>query len=252
MEYIPNKLHPGQTPATVQSLSTRFDQKGHERPFQKAIIVDIVDDYLNPGDKIIIRLGDRRFGARGTRAQTFVEDNFLMRWYIDPVGTSKFAVIKPDIAFDIVPGAPAKLKVTTPRLVRSGIAFPITVHAEDEWGNAVTNQKGVSAILKIYTAGTQHVALEDIQRLPDSGWAYAHFPSLILSAPVGDYTVSVAFDFHTLQKSSPSTPPSQTPSSSSLSQNGAATPPHAAITTSSSSPIPLHNPQNFHWIGMAM
>jgi hypothetical protein len=75
----------------------KFDQKGHERPFQKTIIIDIVDGYLNPGDKIVARLGDRRFGARGARVQTFVEDGFAMRWYIDTVGTSTFAAIKPDI-----------------------------------------------------------------------------------------------------------------------------------------------------------
>lgn len=85
---MPNKLFPGQTPATVQSLGIRFDQKGHERPFQKAIIVDIQDGYLNPGDRILIRLGDRRYGSRGTRVQTFVEKDFRWRFYIDPVGTS--------------------------------------------------------------------------------------------------------------------------------------------------------------------
>lgn len=87
-EYVPRELHVGQTPATVQSLGVRFDQKGHERPFQKAVIIDIVDGYLNPGDLIIIRLGDRRWGARGTRVQTFVESDFRWRFYIDPVGTS--------------------------------------------------------------------------------------------------------------------------------------------------------------------
>ena len=87
-EYVPNRLFPGQAPATVQSLGIRFDQKGHERPFQKAVIVDIHDGYLNPGDRVLIRLGDRRFGSRGTRAQTFVEKNFRWRFYIDPVGTS--------------------------------------------------------------------------------------------------------------------------------------------------------------------
>ncbi|KAJ5715746.1 uncharacterized protein N7483_012927 [Penicillium malachiteum] len=87
-EYVPNTLFPGQTPSTVQSLGIRFDQKGHERPFQKAVIVDIQDGYLNPGDKILIRLGDRRFGGKGTRVQTFVEKDFRWRFYIDPVGTS--------------------------------------------------------------------------------------------------------------------------------------------------------------------
>lgn len=87
-KYEPCVLLPGQTPATVQGLGVRFDQKGHERPYQKAIIVDIIDGYLNPGDKIVIRLGDHRYGAKGTRAQTYVESDFRWRSYIDPVGTS--------------------------------------------------------------------------------------------------------------------------------------------------------------------
>ena len=72
-EYHAGPLVPGQSPATVQALKVRFDQKGHERPFQKAIIVDTFDGFLKAGDHIIIRLGDRRFGGAGTRAQTFVE-----------------------------------------------------------------------------------------------------------------------------------------------------------------------------------
>lgn len=87
-EYVANMLRPGQEPATVQGLTVRFDQKGHERPFQKAIIIDVVDGYLNPGDRIVIRLGDRRWGGCGTRVQTFVETGFRWRFYIDPVGTS--------------------------------------------------------------------------------------------------------------------------------------------------------------------
>jgi hypothetical protein len=77
-------LVPGQIASTVQALKVRFDQKGHERPFQKSIIVlvahrlgrlaltssDIVDGFLNVGDKIHIRLGDRRAGGAGTRVQT--------------------------------------------------------------------------------------------------------------------------------------------------------------------------------------
>ena len=64
-EYQAGELVPGQSQATVQHLKVRFDQKGHERPFQKAVIIDIVDGYLNPGDRIVIRLGDRRQGEIG-------------------------------------------------------------------------------------------------------------------------------------------------------------------------------------------
>ena len=90
-EYQAGPLVPGQSPATVQSLKVRFDQKGHERPFQKAVIVDTVDGYLKCGDHIILRLGDRRFGGPGTRVQTFVESGFRLRCYVDPIGTSRFA-----------------------------------------------------------------------------------------------------------------------------------------------------------------
>jgi hypothetical protein len=165
-------LFPGQTPATVQELAVRFDQKGHERPFQKAIIIDIVDGYLNPGDKIIVRLGDRRYGARGTRVQTFVEEDFRMRWYIDPVGTSRFAPIKPDLSFDIVSGEIAKLKVISPRLVRPGSRFPLHVHAEDVWGNVTVDQKDLHAQIHVTHRETGDLVVNSRVPLNSEGWSY--------------------------------------------------------------------------------
>ena len=115
-EYHAGELNSGQSPATVQSLKVRFDQKGHERPFQKAIIVDVVDGFIKPGDHIMIRLGDRRAGGPGTRIQTFVEKGFKFRCYIDPLGTSRFAAIPGDINIDINAGPAARLILTGPRL----------------------------------------------------------------------------------------------------------------------------------------
>lgn len=169
-EYEPGDLLPGQTPATVQGLSVRFDQKGHERPFQKAIIIDIVDGYLNPGDKIVVRIGDTRFGARGTRVQTFVEEDFRMRWYIDPVGTSRFAPIKPDLSFNIHSGEVAKLKVVTPRVVGSGVDFPVHIHTEDVWGNATVNQSGLEAQIQIKDGDEGSILAETRVPLSRNGW----------------------------------------------------------------------------------
>ncbi|KAH7043351.1 hypothetical protein B0J12DRAFT_730601 [Macrophomina phaseolina] len=193
-EYVPSPLLPGQDPATVQGLSVRFDQKGHERPFQKAIIVDIVDGYLNPGDKIVVRLGDRRFGARGTRAQTFVEDKFLMRWYIDPVGTSRFAAIKPDIAIPILPGPIHQIKALSPRLCWPHVGFPVHVHAEDIWGNATTDVKNIKAELRISSSGDgkNGVAYVLEQLVPSNGWTYATFADIALPDE-GDYRITVQF-----------------------------------------------------------
>jgi len=135
-EYQAGPLAPGQSPASVQSLKVRFDQKGHERPFQKAIIVDTVDGYLNAGDHIIVRLGDRRMGGAGTRVQTFAEDKFRFRCYVDPLGTSRFVAVPGDIVIDIVPGAAASLALVGPRLVRPNTPFALRVNAHDRWGNA--------------------------------------------------------------------------------------------------------------------
>ena len=139
-EYHSGSLVPGQSPATVQYLKVRFDQKGHERPFQKAIIVDTFDGFLKAGDHIIIRMGDRRFGGPGTRVQTFVEENFRFRCYVDPLGTSRFAAVDPDLVIQVVPGAPAQLQFAASRIVKQGQKFPLRVRTEDQWGNTCWNR----------------------------------------------------------------------------------------------------------------
>lgn len=168
----------------------RFDQKGHERPFQKAVIVDIVDGYMNPGDQIIVRLGDRRFGAKGTRTQTFVEEDFRMRWYIDPVGTSRFAAIKPDLVFYILRREIHHLKAHTPRLVRPGTKFPVYVHAEDEWGNATLDQENFAWTLSVWkdTDETKQLVVSKESDSPSKGWTYTTFKDMSLKDQ-GDYTV---------------------------------------------------------------
>lgn len=168
-EYEPGELLPSQTPATVQRLSVRFDQKGHERPFQTTIIIDIVDGYLNPGDKIVVRIGDTRFGARGTRVQTFVKEDFRMRWYIDPVGTSRFAPIKPDLSFNIHSGEIAKLKVITPRVVGPGVEFPVHIHTEDVWGNSTVNQHCLQVKFNINSQSDGSTSLDGQVQLSADG-----------------------------------------------------------------------------------
>lgn len=169
-EYQAGPLLPGQSPATVQSLKVRFDQKGHERPFQKAVIVDTVDGYLNAGDHIIIRLGDRRMGGPGTRVQTFVEDKFRFRCYVDPLGTSRFVAVPGDIVVDIVPGAPAALAVVGPRLARPGTPYRIRVNALDRWGNACVD---CPQDIEVTAELDRRPAYRRTVRLGAAGWATA-------------------------------------------------------------------------------
>jgi hypothetical protein len=178
-EYHARPTLPGESPATVQSLKVRFDQKGHERPFQKAVMVDTVDGYLKPGDHIVIRLGDKRAGGPGTRVQTFVEEGFRFRAYIDPVGTSRFAEIPGDVVIDIVPGPPAKLMTIGPRLVKTGERFPLRVRVEDVWGNCCWNLGGK---LKLTRSGPSGAPSERLLDLPQNGWAVVR-EDLALDAP---------------------------------------------------------------------
>ena len=167
-EYHAAPTIPGQSPATVQKLSVRFDQKGHERPFQKAVIVDTYDGYLKAGDHIIIRLGDRRFGGAGTRVQTFVEEFFRIRCYVDPLGTSRFASIGEDLVIDIKPGAPAQLMWAGSRIVRAGEKFPLRLRSEDQWGNTCWNRADKVAITATLDGKPVY---EKQAQLATQGWA---------------------------------------------------------------------------------
>lgn len=179
-EYQAGPLVPGQSPATVQSLKVRFDQKGHERPFQKAVIVDTVDGYLKAGDHIVIRLGDRRFGGPGTRVQTFVEEDFKIRCYVDPLGTSRFAAVPGDIVIQIVPGLPAQLVWAGSRLLRAGEKLPLHIRAEDEWGNTCWNQPERIVIRATLNGKPLY---EKETKLPDRGWAVLRIEDLPTREP---------------------------------------------------------------------
>ncbi|MCX7165388.1 MAG: hypothetical protein NTV11_03820 [Rhodocyclales bacterium] len=178
-EYHAAPTIPGQSPATVQKLSVRFDQKGHERPFQKAVIVDTYDGYLKAGDHIIIRLGDRRFGGAGTRVQTFVEEFFRIRCYVDPLGTSRFASIGEDLVIDIKAGAPAQLMWAGSRIVRAGEKVPLRLRSEDQWGNTCWN-RGDKVIVKAALNGRSVYSKE--LHLAKKGWAVL----LLEDLPTGD------------------------------------------------------------------
>ena len=173
-EYRAGPLTAGRSPATVQQLSVRFDQKGHERPFQKAIIVDVVDGYLNAGDHILIRLGDRRGGGPGTRVQTFVEDNFRFRAYVDPLGTSRYVAVPGDVSIRITAGAPAKVALVGPRILRAGEPAPFKLSLQDRWGNIVSDYAG-AATLRL-SAGGETLSRRVV--FPEQGWAVAAIDDL--------------------------------------------------------------------------
>jgi hypothetical protein len=174
-EYHAGPLVSGQSPGTIQALKVRFDQKGHERPFQKAVIIDVVDGYLNPGDKIVIRLGDRRQGGAGTRVQTFVEKAFRFRLFVDPLGSSKFAEVPGDCTLEIAAGEPYALQVIAPRLVGLGQIFDAIVRVDDIWGNTCRGRDLQGSLVMTAPDGTQ--TTEPVA-LAAEGWTFARISGL--------------------------------------------------------------------------
>ncbi|MDR3663824.1 MAG: hypothetical protein P4L86_26130 [Mycobacterium sp.] len=152
--------------ATVQQLSTRYDVKGGERPFQKSLLIHAVDGYLRPGDVIEIRFGDHRFGGPGTRVQTFVEDRFEVHLFVDPLGTSRMARAG-TVSLAVAAGEPSQLVVHGPRLVRRGTAdVALSAHLQDRWGNTCTD---IAATVRAQIDGQTVTAA----RTPAAGWARA-------------------------------------------------------------------------------
>lgn len=152
--------------ATVRQLVTRWDIKGGERPFQKSLLIHAVDGYLRPGDVIEIRFGDRRFGGPGTRVQTFVEDEFEVHLFVDPLGTSRMAHAA-RIVVAVEAGEARHVVVHGPRLVRSDArTVELRAHLQDGWGNACT---GIAATLRAVVDGVTVASTST----PESGWAFA-------------------------------------------------------------------------------
>ena len=153
--------------ATVQKLVTRYDVKGGERPFQKALLIHLKDGYLRPGDVVEIRLGDRQFGGPGTRVQTFVEDEFEFHLFVDVLGTSRMAraAVSP---LAVVPGPPERVVVHGPRLVRRDTSSAdLRVNLQDRWGNACRDIP--AATLRARAAD----AVVAVAGFPATGWAAA-------------------------------------------------------------------------------
>jgi hypothetical protein len=160
--------------ASVRRLGVKYDVKGGERPFQKALLIHLEDGFLRPGDEVTIRLGDRRAGGPGTRVQTFVEDGFVFRLYADVLGTSRMGHVG-DVAVDIVAGTPVRLFAVGPRLVRAGAPAPLRLHLEDGWGNVASD-----APARLTVDG-------DRVTLPAVGWATTTVE--LPARPVGPYVV---------------------------------------------------------------
>jgi hypothetical protein len=123
---------PGYTTVTTNGeakLRARFDRKGHDRPWMQAIVIDVYDGSLAPGDVVTIVLGDRSKGSPGIRAQTFIESRHDLRVFVDPTNACVARAVPNQPTFPIVSGETTKL------VCIAGEDGSVFVKGEDKWGN---------------------------------------------------------------------------------------------------------------------
>ncbi|MCD6361026.1 MAG: DUF3604 domain-containing protein, partial [Armatimonadetes bacterium] len=124
------------------SLRARFDTKAGVRPWRKSIVIDVFDDGLRAGERIILTLGETSGGSPGSRAQTFCEHTFEWRVQVNPFATGEFITLPDPPEIEVVPGPAARLVVIAPSRAAVGESVEVIVKAEDEWGNPATGYEG--------------------------------------------------------------------------------------------------------------
>lgn len=124
-------------------LEAWYDPKGHLRPWFRTIVIQVFDGSLTEWDTVVIRLGDRSGGSRGSRAQSFMERGFAFKVLVESFETGLFVEVPGSPRLDVVGGPPHRLVVLAPSQVEPDHPFTVTVKAEDRWGNLCDGYGGI-------------------------------------------------------------------------------------------------------------
>jgi hypothetical protein len=113
------------------------------RPYANTLLIRIARGYLKAGERLTIRLGDRRQGSPGFRLQTNVEERVELRTSVDAFAAHEFCELPAQPAFDLIAGPAASWKAIWPSLVVVGEPFRLAIVAEDGWGNPTADAEEV-------------------------------------------------------------------------------------------------------------
>jgi hypothetical protein len=117
------------------TLETKWEFKRNIRPWNRSLYINVVKDFLAPGDTITIRFGDRRFGSPGIRVQTYCESEFEFHVLVDAIATYDYVALAESPKIQIVPGPGVRWQALLPTCVRAGAPFRLALKIDDKWGN---------------------------------------------------------------------------------------------------------------------
>jgi hypothetical protein len=117
-------------------IDVRWDTKGHTRPWGKALYLKVMGGF-DKGDKVKVVFGNKAQGSPGWRMQTFCEDTFEFKTFVDPFATYQFKELPESPTMKIIPGKAVKAICIAPSQVERDAEFTAYLRLEDRWGNAV-------------------------------------------------------------------------------------------------------------------
>ncbi len=117
------------------TLAARYDPRAHIRPWKGAVVIDVLDGALKPGETVAVTFGDTSGGGPGSQAQTFRQERYEFRVLVDAHGTGQYVPLAEQPWVRILGDEAARLRVRCPSTVVSDEEFAVTVVAEDRFGN---------------------------------------------------------------------------------------------------------------------
>jgi len=123
-------------------LELRYDAKGNIRPWDKTLVIRVQRGFLREGDRIVVRIGDTRYGSKGIRVQTFSEPTFEFKVLVDAFATYNYVELLDQPSIEVVAGPPVLFKAVLPTQRRTGDVFTLGFKGEDKWGNPSGQAQG--------------------------------------------------------------------------------------------------------------
>jgi hypothetical protein len=164
-------------------LPMHWDRDVFVRPWKRALVIDVRDGALVPGDEVKVTFGDTSGGGPGSMAQSFREETHEFRIAVDPFGNGVYELVQDQPVLRIIGGPAKRLCVRAPSEVVTGEPFAVTVVAEDRLGNPAD---GYQSSVRLGIDGEAATLQTHTYRLEERG---AHrFKGLSLPAP-GTYRI---------------------------------------------------------------
>ena len=103
------------------------------------IHITVSGGVLKPDDEITIIIGDTLGGSKGSRAQTFAQDDFSFFTLVDAYGHGSYFQHPSPPSINIKGGAAKNIKVVAPSVVYVNECFDVKIRVEDNFYNVATD-----------------------------------------------------------------------------------------------------------------